>query len=151
MDKRLKAYNLNFSSLKDGSHEFRHELDDKFFECFDYSNIERANIIIQVRMRKSDTMLDTEFELSGDVSSNCYRCNTPCESAISSTFRLVFKFGREISDNEELVILAPEAYQLELAPYFYEFSNLSLPSRVLHKEGECDEEMLKIMENYVIG
>lgn len=150
MDKRLKKYNLVFSSLKDGEHEFEYVLDDAFFACFEQSTIEKGEITVVVNLHKSETMLSSVFALSGAVTSDCYRCNSSLKAEITNDFRLVFKFGQDVSDNEELIVLAPEEYQIDFSPYFYEFAHLSLPKRIVHPDGECDEEMQGLMEKYLV-
>jgi len=151
MDKRLKEYNLIFSSLKDGEYDIEYVLDNTFFSCFEQSTIEKGEIKVVVNLRKSETMLNTTFDISGEVTADCYRCNTTTRIDIKDDFRLVFKFGLDESDNEELIILPPEEYQIDFSPYFYEFAHLSLPKQIIHPEGECDEEMLKLMEKYIVS
>lgn len=150
MDKRLKESNLVFSSLKDGEHELEYTLNEAFFACFEQSTIEKGEINVIVSLNKSETMLNTNFDLSGEVTADCFRCNTAMKVEIENDFRLIFKFGNEPSDNEELIVLPPEEYQIDFSPYFYEFALLSLPKRIVHPDGECDEEMQQLMEKYMV-
>lgn len=150
MDKRLKEYNLVFSNLKDGEHKFEYILGDSFFACFEQSTIERGEIRVVANLHKSETMLGFVFDLNGSVTSGCYRCNSSIAVDIISDFRLVFKFGHDVSDHEELIVLAPEEYQIDFSPYFYEFAHLSVPKRIVHPDGECDAEMQGLMEKYLV-
>jgi uncharacterized metal-binding protein YceD (DUF177 family) len=103
-----------------------------------------------MELKKSETMLVTNYTIQGTVDAQCYRCNDPLEIEVEGDFRLVFKFGNEESDNEELIVLPHEAYQLTLADYFYEFVHVLLPNRIVHEEGDCNEEMVEIMKQYLI-
>jgi uncharacterized metal-binding protein YceD (DUF177 family) len=150
VEKRLQEYTLMFSSLKDGEHQFSFNLDKSFFDCFEHSLIESGDIQIDMELKKSETMLVTNYTIQGTVDAQCYRCNDPIQIEIEGDFRLVFKFGNEESDNEELIVLPHEAYQLTLADYFYEFVHVLLPNRIVHEEGDCNEEMVEIMKQYLI-
>jgi uncharacterized metal-binding protein YceD (DUF177 family) len=149
VNKELRAFNVPFSSLKHGDHQFTFVLDDKFFTHFEHSLIDSAEVKIHMNLHKSETMMSSDYHLSGMISTTCDRCNDPMNIEVSGDFKLVFKFGHEESGNEELIVLPPEAYQLELAPYFYEFVNLLRPARVVHDEGLCNEEMVELMKKYL--
>jgi len=150
VEKRLLEYIVPFSSLTNGEHYFSFTLDKAFFACFEHSLVESGNIEINMVLRKNETMLTTTYEVDGFIDTQCFRCNDPVDVEVFGDFRLVFKFGHEVSDNEELIVLPPEAYQLDLAEYFYEFVHLLLPNRIVHDEGFCNEEMVEIMKKYII-
>lgn len=146
----MREFIVPFTSLKYGEHTFSFTLNDAFFSHYEHSLIESGAIEIEMVLRKSETMLSSDYFVKGKINTTCDRCNDPIQIDISGDFKLVFKFGNEISENEELVILPPEAYQLELADYFYEFVNVLKPNRVVHPEGECNEEMVEVLNKYVI-
>ena len=148
--KELREFIIPFTSLKYGEHKFNFSLNDSFFSHYEHSLIDSGNIEIDMVLRKSETMLSSHYQVSGTINTTCDRCNDPVQIDIEGDFKLVFKFGHETSDNEELVILPPEAYQLELADYFYEFVNVLRPNRVVHPEGECNEEMVEVMKKYML-
>ncbi len=148
--REFRDFVVPFSSLKHGEHKFSFTLNDTFFSKYEHSLIESGDIEIDMVLRKSETMLSSDYIVEGSVNTTCDRCNDPIQIAISGEFKLVFKFGHEISDNEELVILPPEAYQLEMADFFYEFVNVLRPNRVVHPDGECNEEMVELMKKYLL-
>ncbi len=148
--KEFRDFVVPFSSLKHGEHKFSFTLNDAFFSHYEHSLIQSGDIQIEMVLRKSETMLSTDYEIDGVINTTCDRCNDPIQIDISGDFKLVFKFGHEESDNEELVILPPEAYQLEMADYFYEFVNVLKPNRVVHPEGECNEEMVEVLKKYML-
>jgi uncharacterized metal-binding protein YceD (DUF177 family) len=45
-------------------------------------------------------------------------------------------------------VLHPDAYELELFDIIYELITVSLPSRKIHKSGECNEEMIQLISKY---
>ncbi|GAA0876916.1 hypothetical protein GCM10009118_33260 [Wandonia haliotis] len=151
MKSSLRNYNVQFSGLKDGLHQVSFEIGAEFFENFEYSLIESGEVLIDMELDKKPNMLTTRYKVKGVVNTTCDRCADPLELPVEGAFKLVFKFGKEQSDNEELIVLPPEAYMLEMAPYFYEFINVLLPARKVHEEGECNEEMVTLISQYSIN
>lgn len=150
MKNPLQAYILPFTSLKDGLHQFDYEVDNHFFSCFDYSLIDAGKVEILLELDKKSTMLVGNFSISGEIETVCDRCNDPLSLPVKGKHRLVFTFGNEDSGNESLIVLPPEAYELHLANYIYEFISLCLPLKKVHPAGKCNEEMLKIIQQHSI-
>lgn len=151
MKSSLRNYIVPFTGLKDGQHQLSFEIGKEFFESFEYSLIESGELAIEMDLDKNPNMLTTYYSIKGTVDTTCDRCNDPMTVKIKGDFKLVFKFGREESDNEELIVLPPEAFELELAPYFYEFINVSLPIKKVHPPGLCNEEMVELIGKYSIA
>ena len=151
MKSSLRDYNIPFTGLKDGNHQFSFEIGKAFFEKFEYSLIDSGELTIEMDLNKNPTMLTTHYSIKGRVDTTCDRCNESLNVPIKGEFKLVFKFGREESDNEELIVLPPEAYELELAPYLYEFINVSLPIKKVHPPGLCNEEMVALISKYSVS
>lgn len=150
MKKELREFIVPFSSLKQGEHTFSFSLNDAFFTHYEHSLIDSGTVDIQMVLRKSETMLSSDYTVHGVINTTCDRCNDPVQTVVDGMFKMVFKFGHEISDNEELVILPPEAYQLEMADYFYEFVHVLRPNRIVHAEKECNEEMVEVLKKYLL-
>ena len=70
---------------------------------------------------KKETMMIGEFTVNGTVNTVCDRCNDPIEVPIEGDYRIVYKFGEEVSDDENLIVLDPDAYELNIADQLYEF------------------------------
>jgi uncharacterized protein len=151
MKSSLQNYTVPFTGLKDGSHQLSFEIGREFFEKFEYSLIESGEVVIDVILEKNPTMITTFYSIKGTVDTICDRCNDPLNVKIAGEFKLVFKFGREESLNEELIVLPPEAYELEFAPFLYEFINVSLPIKKVHGPGLCNEEMVELIGKYSIN
>lgn len=146
--KARKAYHIPFVGLKLGFHDFEFEIKDAFFEEVEYSIIQRGVVHVHLKLEKKETMLIGDFSISGKVFTTCDRCNESLELPVKGQFKLIFKFGTELSDDENLHVLHPDAYELELFDIIYEFITVSLPSRKVHKVGECNEEMIHLISKY---
>lgn len=137
--------------MKLGKHTFEFELNKAFFEVIDQSLIENGEVFVKVDWEKKETMMVAHFSLLGTVNTNCHRCNDPISVPIQGHYKLVYKFGTEPSDDENLVVLDPESIVVDLTDQLYEFAVIALPNRVIHPEGECNEEVMKLYETYIVN
>jgi uncharacterized metal-binding protein YceD (DUF177 family) len=78
----------------------------------------------------------------------CSRCNEEVVTEIYDELDLIYKFGLEQEDNEALIVLHPDTYELDAFQPIYEMIVMALPTRPLHDEGGCDEEMVKLIQKY---
>jgi uncharacterized protein len=145
------AFIIHFVGLKNGTHLFEFDIDNTFFEDLEYSLIEGGNVHAQLSLEKKETMMIAHYTVSGTVQANCDRCTDPIDLPIDGTYRIVYKFGDEPTDDENLIILDPDAYELDAAPQLYEFMCVSLPTRILHAPGECNEEMMELYKTYTVN
>ncbi len=145
-----KQFIIPFVGLKQGKHEFQFEVTDKFFETFEYSIIQEGDVHVDFILDKKDTMMVGEFQLNGCVNTFCARCNDPMEVPIEGEFRLVYKFATEPTEDETLVIVFPEEFEINIKHSILEFINVLVPARAVHPEGECNEEMLEHLSNYIV-
>jgi uncharacterized protein len=147
---RDRSFVIPFVGLKPGKHEFDFEIGDEFFESYEYAVIQYAKIQGKLILEKKETMLIGEFFIEGTVETTCDRCGGEMELPIKGEFRLIFKFEDEDSEDENLVSIGSDAYELETADHFYELITISLPSRSLHPEGECDPEVIEKLEEHSV-
>lgn len=143
-----KDFIIPFIGLKIGTYTFEYEVDEAFFESMEYSMIHKGNVKVTLEFEKRETMMTAYFKAEGTVSTNCDRCDTPMELPISGDFKLIYKFGLEESEDESLIVLHPEEFELNVKDAIYELITVSLPARRIHPPGECDEEMWNLIRKY---
>ena len=149
--KSLKQFIIPFIALKQGSYAFNFEVDDTFFEGLDYSIIHKGEVKVSLILDKKETMLIGHYTIDGVVSTNCDRCTDPVELSVEGEYQLIYKYGTEPSDDETRVIIHPDSYELDVASDIYELITVSLPARSIHEEGECNEEMMNTMSEYLLS
>lgn len=148
----MRAFNIPLAGLKIGTHVYEFDIDQTFFEGLEYNTlIESGTAHVVLSLQKKETMMIGEFTIDGLVDTFCDRCNDPLQLPVSGSYRVVYKFSTELSDDESLVILDPDAYELNVAPQIYEFMCVSLPPRKLHPRGECNEEMMQLFSTYTVN
>ena len=148
----MKEFSIPFVGLKDGKHNFEFDVNQSFFDEFDYEEFNSANLKVALLFDKKSTMLELDFEVSGTVNVNCDVTNEPFDQALSATLKLIVKFGEEFNDeNEEILIIPHGDHQVEVQQYIYEMIALAKPSKLVHpgvEDGTLDSDMLSKIEEY---
>jgi uncharacterized metal-binding protein YceD (DUF177 family) len=142
---------IPFVGLKIGKHLFDFEVGNSFFESMEYSIIEQGNVKVTLELDKKETMMIALFHAEGTINTLCDRCNTPMDLEIDGGYKLIYKFGLEEEEDEMLVVLHPDSYQVDITNPIYELITTQLPLRVLHDEGECDEEMWELIQQHIVN
>ena len=143
-----KNLDIPFVGLKQGVHNFNFEIGKTFFDAFPFSIVEKGKISVELSLDKKDTLMIGTFKAKGTVVSNCVTCNELFDAPINGEMKIYYKFGYENEDDENLIILPPEAYKIEPAQQIYELITVSLSANPRHKEGECDQEVLSLLKGY---
>lgn len=148
--KHLKEFVIQFTGLKQGTHNFEYRIDNKFFEHFEYHEFNDAALEVVVNFNKKTTLLELHFDVSGVVNVNCDLTNEPYDQPVQNNFDLVVKFGNEYNDeNEEILIVPHSEYEINIAQYIYELIVLGVPQKRVHPgvlDGTLDSEILKKLE-----
>ena len=143
----LNQFVINFTGLKEGEHSFQFDLNNKFFEHFDYNDFNSCQLKAEVNVRKKSNLLEFSFNSKGFINVNCYVSNEPFDYLIENQMKLVVKFSSElINDNEDLLILPVGSSQLNAAQYLFEMIILSLPIKIIHpgvEDGSLESDTLK--------
>lgn len=150
--KKLKQLNrqfeLPFSGLKIGIHQFEFPIDQSFFEHFEaLSFLTKGEAIAKVGLEKRSTMLLLKTLVKGKVTTPCDRCGDEVTTKINNEFDLIIKFGEgDFEDTDEMIQISALDHKLELLELFYEYVYLSLPLRFTHKKSNCNAEVLQKLE-----
>jgi len=148
--KPLKEYTIQFVGLKLGKHHFDYQIDNKFFEHFEYDEFNNVDVKVDLFFEKKTTLLELHFKTSGLVNVNCDTTNEPYDQKIKGSFDLVVKFGEEYNDENEDILIVPHGeYEINVAQYIYELIVLSMPTKRVHPgiaDGTLKSDILKKLE-----
>ncbi|MDC0614718.1 DUF177 domain-containing protein [Schleiferiaceae bacterium] len=129
---KKRDFDIAFRGLALGQHEFQYDLDDTFFTLFEYSDYRGLRGTTELKMLKSETVLDLEFHFAGSIETPCDITNETYTQVLKNSFVMQIKFGDEYNDeNEELLILPHGNYEFNAAQMIYELVVLSIPSKLL--------------------
>jgi DUF177 domain-containing protein len=148
--KALKSYTIPFVGLKVGEHHFDYQIDNTFFQHFEYDEFNAVDVKIDLKLDKKSTLLELLFCAEGVVNVNCDITNEPYDQAINDEFKLVVKFGNEYNDeNEDILIIPHGEYEINVAQYIYELIILAVPIKRVHpgiEDGSLQSDILSKLE-----
>lgn len=141
---KFSLYNIPLRSLAEGKHEFKYELDNKYFGLIDdgTSDIKRGKVNVVLVLKKTSTIFELNFDLVGVVQVPCDRCLDDIPMEVETKNKLIVKFGAEYSEeSDEIVIIPEEDGEINIAWFLYEFIVLSIPMKHVHAPGQCNKAM----------
>ncbi|MFC2113934.1 DUF177 domain-containing protein [Bacteroidota bacterium] len=152
----FKAYELKFSGLKPGKHEFEFQIHDDFFSHYEESPVQESDVKVRVDFDKQNDVLYTlTVYLKGTISLNCDRCLCSFPLPVDENYRLVMKIesNREDKFNEDIIYVSPHDSKVNLADHFYEFVLLQIPLKKTCDLGnqECDSEMINKLNQIAVN
>ena len=148
--KDLKEFTIPFKGLKLGKHQFEFELNNSFFEHFEYDEFNDVDIKLNVLLEKMSTLMEITLTFNGTVNVACDVTNELFDQPISGTYQFLVKFGDEMNDeNEDLLILPHGSYEVNIQQYVFESIVLALPLRRIHPgiaDGTLKSDILDKLE-----
>ena len=127
--------------MRDSSATYNYNVGDEFFKLIEATGIEKGNLEVSLTVKKGIGAFKLNFHIQGVVICICDRCLDEVEVDVDTDNVLNVKFGEEFSDDEDIVVVPEVEGKINVAWYIYEFAYLSLPYRIVHEEGECNEQM----------
>lgn len=150
--KDLKEFDISFTGLKLGNHQFSYQIDNTFFEFFQYQEYDKVDIKVHLNFEKKNNMFNLEFVSEGVVTVACDLTAEPFELKAKGNLPLIVKFGEFFNeDNDEVLIIPHNSYQFNVAQFIYEMIVLSVPTKRIHpgvKDGTLKSEVLNKLENF---
>ncbi len=143
----LGEYIIQFEGLKQGTHFFEFEVDNRFFEEFDCFEFEKSSFKIDLHFEKQSTMMVLNFGIRGSFSVPCDRCLDLVDVAVVADEKLIVKFGEELfNETDDILILSENEHEINVASSIYEFIMLNIPQKRKHKKKDCNQAVIKELE-----
>jgi len=118
-----------------------------FFEDFDCHDFINSIFKIELEFEKQSTMMLLNFNFSGQITVPCDRCLDEVNINIKGAENLIIKFGGEQYNETDDIIIVPEnESEINVAKYIYEFIQLNIPQKKIHKKGSCNPNIIKALE-----
>jgi len=150
------SYGIGISGLKEGRHTIDFEIDSKFFECFEESEIKEGSLFANIELGKRASHIDLLIRISGKVKICCDRCLEMFYYPVECENRLLVKFGKKIENGDpDIISLPADEHELDLQQHFYEYIHLALPIKRVHPDDQsgnstCDPVMLKKLKELIV-
>jgi DUF177 domain-containing protein len=149
--KRLKKdFVISFAGLKVGKHTFKYQIEKTFFEAFKYEDFLNADVQVILDFDKTERLFELSFKAKGTITVACDLTNEVYKESIDSDLDLVVKFGDAFNDENETILIIPHnAYELDISQYIYEMLVLAVPVKRIHPgiaDGTLKSDMLQKLE-----
>ena len=147
MDK-LRNYELSFSGLKNGKHEFQFEIEKEFFQLFDIEQ-EFTNplIMAKILLEKHSTFLEFLITTKGNVDLVCDITNETFQQFVENEVKVLVKFGEGYDDsNEEVITIPMESHAFNVSQLIYENVILSIPMKKISPN--VSDEDIEALERF---
>jgi uncharacterized protein len=137
-------FNIQFSGLSLGIHQFSFNIDDRFFAELEGALIEKGNVLANVELDKRETMLVLKISFEGFVEIECDRCTTLAPFPVEGNAKMIIKLSDsdESPNNEDDIISIERGeHEFNLSQHLYDYIALSLPLRTVPCEENGDESI----------
>lgn len=148
---KFDLYKVQLKGFSEGTHSFEYELDNDFFKKIDSPEVQKGNVNVQLLLKKISDTYELKFKLEGVVYIPCDRCLDEMEQSISYKGTLFVKFGADFSQEDDDVVIVPEAEgEINIAWFLYEFIVLNIPAKHVHMPGKCNKTMASRLKKHLV-
>ena len=147
---RFRNYDIAFTGLKTGKHDFEFEINQEFFDLFETEQeFFNPKINVSAHLDKHSTFLEFEINISGTVQLICDISNDEFSKEIENDLKVLVKFGEEYDDsNEEVITIPQKDSEFNIANLIYETVVLSIPMKKIAPSVGNNDEYQNLLDKY---
>ena len=145
----MDIYKVELKEMREDSCRYTYELDDAFFEAIEAPEIQKGHLHVTLDVRKGIDVYHLSFHTEGVVTVPCDRCLDDMDIDVMTDDRLDVKLGADYQDGETCVTVPEEDGYIDVAWLLYEFIELSLPMTHTHAPGECNPQMMGVLNEHL--
>ena len=140
--KVLIKYKIDLKGMQADSCKYEFVLDNLFFANIDGPEVQKGKVNVVLVVKKTSRAFELNFQTDGMVWVPCDRCLDDMEQPVSSTDKLLVKFGHEYAEEgDNLIVIPEEEGEINVAWFMYEFIALAIPMKHVHAPGKCNKAM----------
>ena len=139
---KFNLYKIPLKSLPEGTQNYEYHLDDQFFKNIDGPEVQRGSVDVALSVKRTGGTFELKFAINGIILIPCDRCLDNMDFEVATNEHLFVKFGSEYSEENDDVVIVPEAEgEIDIAWFLYEFIALTIPLKHVHPAGKCNKTM----------
>ena len=139
---RIDKYKIDLKGMQADSCKYEFVLDNLFFANIDGPEVQKGKVNVVLVVKKTSRAFELNFQTDGMVWVPCDRCLDDMEQPVSSTDKLLVKFGHEYAEEgDNLIVIPEEEGEINVAWFMYEFIALAIPMKHVHAPGKCNKAM----------
>ena len=136
--------------MQAGSCRYEFVLDNLFFAHIDAPEVQKGKVTVVLTVKKTSHAFELDFQTDGVVWVPCDRCLDDMEQSVTSSDKLLVKFGPEYAEEgDNLIIIPEEEGAINVAWFMYEFVALAIPMKHVHAPGKCNKAMTSKLSKHL--
>ena len=139
---KFDKYKIDLKGMQTDSAKYEFVLDNLYFAHIDGPEVQKGKVNVTLTVKRTSRAFELSFQTEGMVSVPCDRCLDDMELPISSSDKLMVKFGHEYAEEgDNLIVIPEEEGEINVAWFMYEFIALAIPMKHVHAPGKCNKAM----------
>jgi Predicted metal-binding, possibly nucleic acid-binding protein len=136
---KFDRYRIDLKGMQGDKMNFDFLLDNIFFANIDGPEVQKGKVNVKLEVKKTPRAYELNFQTEGIVWIPCDRCLDEMEQPVTSTDKIMVKFGREYGEDGDIIVVPEEDGDVNVAWFIYEFVALSVPMKHVHPPGKCNK------------
>lgn len=124
------------------------QLDNRFFQSLEDAQVQNGSLHVSGSIRKAVGFFELLLHTEGTVQVPCDRCLDMMDQPIEADLRLVVKLGPEYQEEDDIITVDENEGVLQTAWFIYESIVLAVPIQHVHQPGECNDAMMRVLEEH---
>ena len=139
---KFDKYKIDLKGMQTDSAKYEFVLDNLYFAHIDGPEVQKGKVNVTLTVKRTSRAFELSFQTDGMVWVPCDRCLDEMELQITSSDKLMVKFGHEYAEEgDNLIVIPEEEGEINVAWFMYEFVALSIPMKHVHAPGKCNKTM----------
>ena len=125
-------------------------LDNLFFAHIDGPEVQKGKVNVELTVKKTSRAFELSFRAAGIVWVPCDSCLDEMEQPVTSSDKLMVKFGHEYAEEgDNLIVIPEEEGEINVAWFMYEFIALAIPMKHVHAPGKCNKAVTSKLNKHL--
>jgi uncharacterized metal-binding protein YceD (DUF177 family) len=144
----LERYKIDLKALTEDITPLEWQLDNRFFQSLEDAQVQNGSLHVSGSIRKAVGFFELLLHTEGTVQVPCDRCLDMMDQPIEADLRLVVKLGPEYQEEDDIITVDENEGVLQTAWFIYESIVLAVPIQHVHQPGECNDAMMRVLEEH---
>ena len=125
-------------------------LDNLFFAHIYGPEVQKGKVNVELTVKETSRAFELSFQTEGIVWVPCDRCLDEMEQPVTSSDKLMVKFGHEYAEEgDNLIVIPEEEGEINVAWFMYEFIALAIPMKHVHAPGKCNKAVTSKLNKHL--
>ena len=147
---KFDKYKIDLKGMQTDSAKYEFVLDNLYFAHIDGPEVQKGKVNVTLTVKRTSRAFELSFQTDGIVWVPCDRCLDEMELQITSSDKLMVKFGHEYAEEgDNLIVIPEEEGEINVAWFMYEFVALSIPMKHVHAPGKCNKAVTSKLSKHL--